>query len=47
MPGAVLIGEADLVEHHDADAMDICGVGCGGDDDDDDDYDDDDVDAAA
>ena len=33
---AVLIGEADLVDHHDVDAMDIYVVGGDGDDDDDD-----------
>ena len=33
---AVLFGEADLVDHHDVDAMDIYVVGGDGDDDDDD-----------
>ena len=36
VPEAVLIGEADLVDHHDVDAMDIYVVGGDGDDDDDD-----------
>ena len=35
MPEVVLIGEADLVDHHDADAMGVHGVGGDGDDDDD------------
>ena len=36
VPAAVLIGEADLVDHQDVDAMDIYVVGGDGDDDDDD-----------
>ena len=43
MPEAVLMGEADLVNHHVADAIDVDGVGGDGDNDD---YDDD-VESAA